>query len=492
MPNSGDTDVMVGDIFMSSGGEYKSLGSTSSFKVLRLLEPLTNTPAGALIHKQIARILQDEDTVHFEVEQAYASLIFTLLDAYTQRLRSDSTLPIQAKLLQQRLQPPLSISELQVLREFTDMCAEQIARVKQLDEPLFAAALAPLLRSFGFNETDDEERHHKAEVESDTVGAQDEQHRAAEEQIPEDTESSTAVAAVEQRVVSAYRHHLDEKRKDIQKLQSTLAHQIMETITQNEEFGVLLEIVLGELRQSADAQGMEKLKTLMVSEIEKLLKEHRVLAEKLDSTHHYLQMVESGSRQLADELTRVRLLSLTDELTGLPNRRAFLRRLEDEVGRVHRYGFPLALAVIDLDRFKDINDKYGHAAGDEVLRCYSRNILSIFRHHDLVARYGGEEFAVLLPNTDKEGSLRALGKVQKRASESHVQLDDTPLAVPPFSAGLAVYHPGETPSSLIKRADNALYRAKRMGRNRVELDQTYSTQAAEEGGASPGNSVETP
>ncbi|MDE2089587.1 MAG: GGDEF domain-containing protein [Gammaproteobacteria bacterium] len=462
---------------MSSGGEYKSLESAGSSKVLRLLEALTNTPAGALIHQQIARILEDENKVHFEVEQAYASLIFTLLDAYAQRLRSDSTLHIQTKLLQQRLRPPLSISELQVLREFADVCADQISQVKQLDDPLFVAALAPLLRSFGLGEAQSAVAAIENQTAEQPVPAQAPERAVEEQRVVEDSGSN---AAIEQRVVSAYRHHLDEKRKDIQKLQTTLAQQITETITQNQEFGVLLEIVLGELRQSSDPQSADKLRTMLTSEIEKLLKEHRVLAEKLDSTHHYLQMVESGSRQLADELTRVRLLSLTDELTGLPNRRAFLRRLEDEVGRVHRYGFPLSLAVIDLDRFKEINDKHGHAAGDEVLRCYAKNILSIFRHHDLVARYGGEEFAVLLPNTDREGSLRALSKVQKRAAETHIQLDDMPMPVPPFSAGLAVYQPGETPNSLIKRADNALYRAKRMGRNRVELDQTYSTQAADQ------------
>ncbi|MCA1805624.1 MAG: GGDEF domain-containing protein, partial [Xanthomonadaceae bacterium] len=282
---------------------------------------------------------------------------------------------------------------------------------------------------------------------------------------------------VERRVDSVYRTHLDSKRRDIQKLQSTLAQRVLETITQNEEFGVLLEVVLGELHQVSDAEALEELRWTLIREIEKLNKGHHELADKLDSTHHYLQLVESDSRQLSDELTRVRLLSLTDELTGLPNRRAFLRRLEDEVARVQRYGFPLSLALIDLDYFKQINDRYGHAAGDEVLSLYSKNILSIFRHHDLVARYGGEEFAVLLPNTDAEGSRRALNKVKKRASETTWQVDDKVMTVPTFSAGVSLYKPGETVGSFIDRADKALYRAKRLGRNRVELDATYTAEA---------------
>jgi len=179
----------------------------------------------------------------------------------------------------------------------------------------------------------------------------------------------------------------------------------------------------------------------------------------------------------SDELTRVRLLSLTDELTGLPNRRAFLRRIEDEVARVQRYGFPLSLALIDLDHFKQINDKYGHAGGDEVLQIYSKNILSIFRHHDLVARYGGEEFAVLLPNTDAEGSLRALSKVKSRASETRWQANGGMVTVPSFSAGVSLYKPGETASAFIERADKALYGAKQLGRNRVEMDVSYKSDS---------------
>jgi len=238
----------------------------------------------------------------------------------------------------------------------------------------------------------------------------------------------------------------------------------------------LLEVVLGELRQAGDAKELEDLRWTLIREIEKLTKGHHELAEQLDSTHHYLQIIESDSRQLSDELTRVRLLSLTDELTGLPNRRAFLRRIEDEVARVQRYGFPLSLSLIDLDHFKQVNDKYGHAGGDEVLQLYSKNILSIFRHHDLVARYGGEEFAVLLPNTDAEGALRALTKVKNRAAETRWQPNGQMIPVPSFSSGVSLYKPGETASAFIERADKALYRAKRLGRNRVEIDATYQTE----------------
>jgi diguanylate cyclase (GGDEF)-like protein len=273
------------------------------------------------------------------------------------------------------------------------------------------------------------------------------------------------------------RSELELRREEIAKLQAALGEQVIETISKNEEFGTILEVALDDLRQATDVNELENTRWTLIREVEKLLGGHHNLADQLDNTHHYLQLYESDSRQLTDELTRVRLLSLTDELTGLPNRRAFMRRLEDEVARVQRYGFPLSFVLIDLDHFKAVNDEHGHAAGDEVLRVYSRNVLSIFRHHDMVARYGGEEFAVLLPNTDSDGTIRALNKVRRRAAETRWQTNGTVAAVPTFSAGVSLYKPGESAGAFIERADKALYRAKRLGRNRIELDMTYNKDA---------------
>lgn len=492
---------------MAVGNEPGARDYGVSQKVLRLLEGLRRTQTGSVVYRQVERIINDIEVSHVAVENAYAAIIGILIDAFATQLTTGSPLHIQIKLLRARLQPPLSASELAALREYIDLYGEQIAQSKHLDSEMFEQAMMPLLEGLGLGEdmrdvfggaapaapisvsptTAVQEttpplaetahempaRRHADDVKpaAETPAPAPESFEPFSDEAPE---TETPGANVEQRIASVYRHHLDAKRKDIQKLQASLAQQVLETITQNEEFGVLLEVVLGELRQARELTEVEQLRETLIDEVVKLLQGHNLLADKLDSTHQYLQVIETDSRQLTDELTRVRLLSLTDELTDLPNRRAFLRRLEDEVGRVQRYGLPLSLALIDLDLFKEVNDKYGHAAGDEVLRCYSKNILSIFRHHDMVARYGGEEFAVLLPNTDKEGALRALAKVKKRSSETRWQFNGTVRHVPTFSAGLALYKPGESPGAFIERADNALYRAKRLGRNRVELDQTYN------------------
>ena len=167
------------------------------------------------------------------------------------------------------------------------------------------------------------------------------------------------------------------------------------------------------------------------------------------------------------------MLSLTDELTQLPNRRAFLRRIKDEMGRAQRDKTHLTIAMIDLDYFKEVNDKYGHGVGDEMLRVYAREVLSIFRRYDMVARYGGEEFAVILPNTDKQGSQYAFRKIRNKVGDTFVIHGNDAIPIPTFSAGLAIYEPGETVESLLERADSAMYKAKQAGRDRIEYNEKY-------------------
>jgi len=487
-------------------------------KVLSLLGALRHSPGGNVLYRQIERLLDDVSLSQQTLERAYVAAINQLLNAFVRHLRDGSPLQLQVRLLQARLQPPMTASDIATLRDYVDLYSRQIEAMGDVDTGVFEQAIRPLLESFGIAESAstpaapihvdeleapmaaeaDDERESEllsdaAEDGFDEVIA-DEFTDASESELTTDAqttraappagqerESQTAVRLVEpagSRAGSEDKRAENDQSDVVESYQSNLAQQLLETIAQNEEFGVLLEVVHGELRQAGDRAAIEDLRWTLIREIDRLLKTQNKLAERLDSTHRYLQQLESDSQQLSDELSRVRLLSMTDELTSLPNRRAFLRRLEDEVARVQRYGFPLSLVLIDLDYFKQINDKYGHGGGDEVLKVYAKNILSIFRHHDLVARYGGEEFAVLLPNTDVDGSTRALNKVRKRALETRWQLNGESYDVPTFSAGVSLYKPGETASSFIERADKALYRAKRMGRNRIELDATYSGDAA--------------
>ena len=161
-------------------------------------------------------------------------------------------------------------------------------------------------------------------------------------------------------------------------------------------------------------------------------------------------------RQLDVQTEKVRELAVTDELTGLPNRRAWNTELPRTIERVRRTGDPLTVAIIDIDHFKKFNDAYGHLAGDRMLKEAAAAWQNQLRTADHLARYGGEEFVVLLP---------AATAAQAREIVDRMRLA-TPLGQT-FSAGLAVWNGAEASDALTGRADAALYEAKNGGRNRI-------------------------
>ncbi|MCC4116578.1 diguanylate cyclase [Aromatoleum toluclasticum] len=172
------------------------------------------------------------------------------------------------------------------------------------------------------------------------------------------------------------------------------------------------------------------------------------------------------------ELTR---LSAFDGLTGIANRRTFDATLSREWRRSARGGAPIALMVVDVDCFKQFNDAYGHQVGDECLKAVARALAGNTRRPvDLVARYGGEEFAVVLPDTDAQGAA-IVGESMRRAVEALAitHRHSTAARVVTVSLGIAVTRPERSDdggfATLLTRADEALYRAKRDGRNRWHL-----------------------
>jgi diguanylate cyclase (GGDEF)-like protein len=164
-------------------------------------------------------------------------------------------------------------------------------------------------------------------------------------------------------------------------------------------------------------------------------------------------------------------LSITDGLTQVQNHRFFQERLREEFRRAQRYDDPLALILIDLDHFKTVNDRYGHPVGDQVLREVAQCLKHAVRETDLLARYGGEEFAVLLPKTHLAGSLT----VAERIWADLGKLEVGPERQLRITASLGVSSfPGRSvlnPEQLVRTADDALYRAKREGRNKICLFQ---------------------
>lgn len=180
-----------------------------------------------------------------------------------------------------------------------------------------------------------------------------------------------------------------------------------------------------------------------------------------------LRHTHEALRDVNEELER---LAHTDALTGLANRRHFMERLGAELERADRYARPLALVVLDLDHFKAVNDTHGHAAGDDVLRAAAEALRSVCRDVDLPARIGGEEMALLLPETDRSGARTVAERVRTRIERrSHTAPDGSSFGVT-ASMGVATVGPAaRTDEELLQRADEALYRAKEKGRNRVMM-----------------------
>ncbi len=178
-----------------------------------------------------------------------------------------------------------------------------------------------------------------------------------------------------------------------------------------------------------------------------------------------------NSHRLWMELEEAQLeleqLATTDTLTGAMNRRKFFADGENEIRRAARMGSPLVLAMLDLDHFKDINDRHGHAAGDGVLKHVTDLCRKNLRQIDLIGRIGGEEFVIIMPGTAMSGGMIMAERLRQMIAATPLKWEGVPIAIT-ASIGVAEYSPADLDvEQLLQRADTAMYQAKSAGRNRV-------------------------
>jgi diguanylate cyclase (GGDEF)-like protein len=185
---------------------------------------------------------------------------------------------------------------------------------------------------------------------------------------------------------------------------------------------------------------------------------------------------------------RLKRVGLTDSMTGVNNRRFFDQRIGEEIARALRTREPLSCLIMDIDHFKQINDRYGHQAGDQILRQTAALIRDQLRNSDVIARYGGEEFAAVLPNTNARSAFEIAERIRDNIAQHSYMLKDNaqpqPLSIT-LSIGIAVMGAGTIPTdieplitNLIKKADTALYAAKNSGRNCVVVSNELISQPA--------------
>jgi len=191
--------------------------------------------------------------------------------------------------------------------------------------------------------------------------------------------------------------------------------------------------------------------------------------ERAERMGERIQQLENETAALERSLLREQRMALLDALTGIANRLGYDERIEQEFKRWRRFRQPLSIVAWDLDRFKSINDSYGHRAGDRVLRAFAKLLREKVRETDFVARYGGEEFIMLLVGTPAEGARGVAALMREELDRLGFHFRGTPVKVT-ASCGITEIREDDTPETLFDRADRALYRAKESGRDRSEVD----------------------
>ncbi len=261
-----------------------------------------------------------------------------------------------------------------------------------------------------------------------------------------------------QQYVRFARDQEQEARASESELDQTVRDQvsgIVETVEQAADIDELKSAVQGQL--DSILSSMNDFRQLKGQQSETSSEHTKVLEARI-------QEMERESRELRLHLIQQEKNAMRDALTELPNRAAYDRRVRQELGP-QRQGAGLCLVICDVDHFKQINDTYGHLAGDKVLKILAKEISTRVRQNDFVARYGGEEFIILMTNTDLATAEPLINVVRQAVENCPFHFKEKQVQIT-MSFGASVMGAGETPDLLFDRADKALYRAKAEGRNR--------------------------
>ncbi len=449
-------------------------------RILALLENLKSTSAGSTLYRHIEQSFLELETSHQQAEKLYLNLLDSLLDNLAVHFPAGTEQWMQIRILQKSLQEAMTSSELQGLQIEIQRLISQARKDGALGQKSMQETIDALLNGLDGGHREEEAVHlgsGQAAAPAPPPPPAD-LETGAEQPLMHHEEGPLPTFTPE-----APYCDLDKTRYNIHHIQSILSDQISNAKEFNSALAKLLHSSFATIRNLDESADLSLVKNNFLRRYAKLIKMQQDLAANFQTIDKGLNDIESSSQSLDEELSRVHRLSLTDDLTQLPNRRAFLMRLDDEISRALRFDYPLTMALIDIDNFKPINDTFGHAAGDVILRHFAQNMNVVFRYHDMASRYGGEEFAVLFPNTGTHGAMSALSKLQyKLKADPYILFKNDEIPVPTFSAGIALYSPGEDADELIKRADVAMYKAKTSGRDHIEVDPLGVTPESGEGG----------
>ncbi|MCX7627798.1 MAG: diguanylate cyclase [Methylophilaceae bacterium] len=262
------------------------------------------------------------------------------------------------------------------------------------------------------------------------------------------------------------KHSILEARETLKHLAAEFVERLAEMSEHAGEFHQKMENYQQQITRTDDMTELSKILDNLMQDTKAMQLDALRAYDELKEAQAKVAQAEARIEQLTQEIEQLSLNAQQDYLTGTLNRRGMDDAFARELGRADRSGLPLSVALLDIDHFKKLNDTLGHEAGDAALAHLAKVVKAILRPTDIVARYGGEEFVILLPETDQAEGIKVMMRVQRELTKNFF-LHNNQRVLITFSAGVAQRMPGEDQAAVLKRADEALYRAKHAGRNRV-------------------------
>ncbi|WP_394808456.1 GGDEF domain-containing protein [Nitrosomonas sp.] len=259
---------------------------------------------------------------------------------------------------------------------------------------------------------------------------------------------------------------LSEAKMTLKQMVTSLISNIEELTDTTDEYQNKLEQYSEKISNTDDIKELNQLLVLIMEETSQMQKSTSNYRNDFLSARAEVDLAQSKINQLENELHEMGEKVHEDHLTGILNRRGLDNAFERETSRSLRHQVPLCYALLDIDNFKLLNDAHGHKVGDDALVYLVESVKDTTRPEDIVSRYGGEEFVILLPNTDLEVAVHILSRIRRNLTKKFFLHENKRLLIT-FSAGVAQLRSGESQESIFKRADEALYRAKKGGKNQI-------------------------
>jgi len=265
---------------------------------------------------------------------------------------------------------------------------------------------------------------------------------------------------------SQLKHSLVEAQEALKQMLAGFVDHLAEFADSTSEYHDKIEICAAKISSAKDITQLEDVLAEVISETRTIQLNAQRSRDELRISRQRVDEADKRINELQAELNKASTLVRHDQLTGTLNRRGLDEIFENEVARAQRRRSPLCVSMLDIDNFKKLNDTFGHDAGDAALIHLVSVIRDTLRPQDTLARFGGEEFVILLPDTPIDDAKKALVRLQRELTKRYF-LNDNEKVLITFSAGISDFRSDDNQASVVKRADEAMYAAKKAGKNRV-------------------------